>query len=172
MPKLLSYLVEHISVLAVLTPPTTESPSMCLILYSRPCSGPTHLCCNEDGITQDLGHWCTLQTRPTSAGVGGAATLHSPQRVGVGVVPVRRGETCHFCMQCINSINSYYTSAHVVRLRGSACTPNKGSYLRDCFTALNAGSWGWSCLTCSVRHVTSLHAQSPMLQWCLFTLMC
>ena len=36
MPELLSYLVEHISVLpAMLTPTTTESPSMCcLILYT------------------------------------------------------------------------------------------------------------------------------------------
>ena len=31
------------------------------------------------------------------------------------------------CMQCINSINSYYTPAHVVRLGGSTCPPNKGS---------------------------------------------
>ena len=144
MPELFSYLVNHISVLpAMLTPTTTESPSMCcLILYSYcPCSGPTHLCCNEDRITKDLVHWWTLRTRPSSAGDGGAATLHSPQRVRVRVevVPVRQGEPCPFCMQCINSINSYYTSAHVVRFGGSACPPNKGSYLRDCLTALHSG---------------------------------
>ena len=47
-----------------------------------------------------------------------------------------------------------YTPAHIVRLGGSACPPNKGSYRRDCLTALNAGSWGqsWSCLTYAVRH--------------------
>ena len=31
------------------------------------------------------------------------------------------------CIQYINSTNSYCTSARVVRLGGSACTPNKGS---------------------------------------------
>ena len=126
----------------------------CLILYSGwPSSGPAHLCCNEGRIPKDLGHWWALQTRPSSAGVGGAATLHSPQRVAVGLVPISRGETCHFCMQCINSINSYYTPAHVVRLGGSACPPNKGSYWRDCLTALNTGSWGWSGVVWrAVRH--------------------
>ena len=29
--------------------------------------------------------------------------------------------------------------AHVVRFGGSACPPNKGSYLRDCLTALHSG---------------------------------
>ena len=33
------------------------------------------------------------------------------------------------CIQYINGINSYCTSAHVVRLGGSACTPNKGMQL-------------------------------------------
>ena len=38
-----------------------------------------------------------------------------------------------------HSMNSYYASAHVVRFGGSACAPNKGSYLRDCLTALHSG---------------------------------
>ena len=32
-----------------------------------------------------------------------------------------------------------YTSAHVVRFGDSACTPNKGSSVRDCLIALNSG---------------------------------
>ena len=55
----------------------------CLTLYSWPCSGPTHLCCFEDRITEDLRHWCTLQTIPSTAGVQGGASQHSNYWIGV-----------------------------------------------------------------------------------------
>ena len=121
MPELLSCLVKNISVFpAMQSPTTTGSPSMCcLTLYSWPCcSGTAHLCCNECRINEDLWNWFTLQSIPSSVGVGRAATLNPPCIVGGEVPSVRRGETYQFCMQCINSTSSYYiyTCSEVGRL--------------------------------------------------------
>ena len=55
-------------------------------------------------------HWCTLRTRPSSAGVGGDATLHGTERVGVGVVPFRRGE---LDMSLLYAMDQQYTRAYI-----------------------------------------------------------
>ena len=75
-------------------------------------------------------------------------------------------------MQCINSINSYYTSAHVVRFGGSACPPNKGSYLRDCLTVLHSGEGLELELFDTVRYACGGLDMSLLCMQCLWRSVC
>ena len=51
-------------------------------------------------------------------------------------------EVRHVPFEC-NASQQYklllYICTRIVRFGGSACPPNKGSYLRDCLTALHSG---------------------------------